>query len=462
MATDDDVEANRVSFCLSNNRSSVSHKRPLSCNQKAALDGLRFRKTVRQDTPGVLPPLSTPMNASPHLTYSLPTQSRDASTAFRFIPPSTTPIGTVLVPNSSPSSSDNQHHQHLHYQDSSFHEMPVSVGPSQRTSWNQPNQPPHTDPLLASSGFVDSSKPNHASFTRNPVGDTRKLLDMDEQADDGPPRKRINRGDQPPHAGVTNGAMLAPDSPEVQRLGHRRSATVGSSSDDSMLDARQSPLDLPVPSARPRIVRGQRPGSLQPTVQKDVPHFKDAFAVFRISNIEKDLNHLRAAWDQALGDSKKATELLHDPSWRPSPSLHDSDSPMKLPETRTETGRVAEVDEATKASRAALKEKAKKSSIYANRTVLDTTQTTPRPSSSITHVASPLSPSTPPINPPRRKRLKQVLLSESEHSASDDDEHSRSSSPPASSTEQSAFDYINTANSEALQELTGESLTLWL
>ncbi|KIO10144.1 hypothetical protein M404DRAFT_130812 [Pisolithus tinctorius Marx 270] len=175
---------------------------------------------------------------------------------------------------------------------------------------------------------------------------------------------------------------------------------------------------------------------------------KDAFTKFKILNPERDPVLVQAAWVQAGGDIKKATDLLHDPSWKPPPPVRRQSPSMLVSDVPNETGRVAEVDEATKASRAAMKEKAKKSSIYANRVVLDITPTTPIASTSF--VASPMSPSTPLIKPPRRRRLNAALMSDSEES--DTDSRSYSKRLPV---ERSAFDYFNTAKSDALQELTG-------
>jgi SWI/SNF-related matrix-associated actin-dependent regulator 1 of chromatin subfamily A len=283
---------------------------------------------------------------------------------------------------------------------------------------------------------------------------------VDGYAEDGPPRKRVNRGG--PNDTLPVLGTRAPDSPEIQRLGQRRKANVSlgglsTSSDDSMPDIRHY-LE-PSVTGRSRILRGQRPGSSEPTEPRDTTHNKDAFAMFRLSNIERDVNLVQAAWTQAGGEEKKATSLLDDPSWKPPPFSIESKSPKLniAPDPPVETGRVAEVDEATKASRAALKEKAKKSSIYANRAVLDTNQSTPISAvsaSSIPMVASPTSPSTPLIVP-RRRRVNKVVISDSDQS--DEDEAGDSQSPPVNITERGALDFLNTANIEGLQELTGKT-----
>ncbi|KAH0827825.1 putative snf2 family dna-dependent atpase [Lanmaoa asiatica] len=286
------------------------------------------------------------------------------------------------------------------------------------------------------------------------------LSEVDGYAEDGPPRKRINRGGPSDTLPVLN--THTPDSPEIQRLGQRRKVNVSlgglsTSSEDSMPDIRQS-LE-PSIIGRSRILRGQRPGSSELTEPRDTTQNKAAFAMFRLSNIERDVNLVQAAWAQASGDEKRATSLLDDPLWKP-PSFSTEFKSPKLnaaPDHPVETGRVAEVDEATKANRAALREKAKKSSIYANRGVLDTqsTPTSAFPTSSIPMVASPTSPSTPLVVP-RRRRVNQVVISDSDQSDSED-EAGRSQGPPMNDAERGALDFLNTANTDGLQELTGKT-----
>ncbi|KAF9241553.1 SNF2 family N-terminal domain-containing protein [Melanogaster broomeanus] len=189
----------------------------------------------------------------------------------------------------------------------------------------------------------------------------------------------------------------------VQRPGQRRKT-------NTSLDIRQY-LETPT-AGRSRIVQS-----------KDATQSKEAFTKFKISNIEQDISIVQAAWDEAGGDVRKATYLLDDPSWKPRPLPVKSKSPSTaapdLP--LVETGRVAE-------------EKAKKA-------VLDTNQATPTSAVSMPMVASPT-------------RVNKVLISDSEQSDSDD-ERSRSKRPSMNDTEKAALDYLNTANSDSLQELTG-------
>lgn len=396
---------------------------------------------------------------NPALLFSAPPpQSRDASTSTHYYPHSTpsTSHGIVLVPNSSPETNYQSYPSH---QQQNTHDALSVAGPSHYNPWSQPAQPHHPDPLSASSGFVNGGRAVYASFTRNYGGDIRRLSEVDGYAEDGPPRKRINRGGSADALPVVN--AHPPDSPEIQRLGQRRKANMSlgglsTSSDDSMPDIRQS-LE-PSINGQSRILRGLRPDSLEPTEPRDTTYNKDAFAKFRLSNIERDINLVQAAWTQAGGDEKKATYFLDDPLWKPHSLSAESRSPKLNAATdhAAETGRVSEVDEATKANRAALREKAKKSSIYANRAVLDTNQPTPTSAvstSSIPMVASPTSPSTPLVIP-RRRRVNQVVFSDSDESDSEDGA-GRSQNAPVDDTEGRALNFLNTANTDGLQELTG-------
>lgn len=222
-----------------------------------------------------------------------------------------------------------------------------------------------------------------------------------------------------------------------------------------MLDVRSS---LEGPSKR--IVRGQRPDHAD----------SYEFTVFQLSHPGRDLVTLRAAWNEANGNDNKASLLLSDSSWKPQSTSTPSNSaaivkapsvPAPEPLTVETTGRVEEVDEATKTQRAALREKAKKSSIYANRATLDTTRSPAVANILIPRAMSPASPSTPVIMAPRRKRPKKLILSDDEAEASEsDDELPRARQNGEISRERAAFEYFNQANADAIQELTGMSFLL--
>lgn len=137
---------------------------------------------------------------------------------------------------------------------------------------------------------------------------------------------------------------------------------------------------------------------------------------------------------------------MQDKNWTPS-----------VAKVEKEVGRVKEIEEANKAQRAAVREKGKMSAIYANRPVLDTTAaSTPPTSKAAAATDTALSPSTPFIPAARNKRVKRLVLSESEEE-SDDEEDARDVKKQKIGTanETRVLDYFNTRTKAALQELTG-------
>ncbi len=143
---------------------------------------------------------------------------------------------------------------------------------------------------------------------------------------------------------------------------------------------------------------------------------------------------------------------MSDPTWIPS----SSSSPDKV--EKDDVGRVKEVEEATRALRMAAKEKGKKSMIYANRIALETkTQSTPKIEGT-TSIDTSQTPLTPIITRGRRKRPKALVLeSESEGEAqSSDDGRATKRDRIENSHESRALDFLNTKNSEGIQELTGK------
>ncbi|KAH7927144.1 hypothetical protein BV22DRAFT_1193850 [Leucogyrophana mollusca] len=431
-------------------------------SRKNNLDQFKFKKTAPQNAASSATTSVTTVKGS--LGTSLPSypapplQSRDATMQSRYFPGAPSSNGTVLVPSSSPLAPDAgyQHYQPPFAQNL-FDSFPMA-GPSQPNPWSQSSQAARVDPLSASSGFVNHNAPVYPNFTRPPWGgDTRRVSDVEGMGDDGPPRKRINRG--PPLDATSKGPADAPGSPDIQRLGYRRNQLsqstggLSTSSEESMPDIRHS-LDGP---SKPRIIRGQRPATEE---RIETPQSDKAYNIFKMGYPERADPVIRAAWDQANGDKQMAHKLLKDPSFGTFPATTESTKPSSntAPEPPpAEIGRVAELDEATKAVRAALREKGKKSSIYANRAVLDTTQSTPLASNAaLPVVASPLSPSTPAVLP-RRKRPKKMVIDSDEEEAMSDPEEERSSSrsAKATSSEVKTLDYFNKAGREGLQELTG-------
>ncbi|KAG2059174.1 hypothetical protein BDR06DRAFT_949847 [Suillus hirtellus] len=435
--------------------SSMSVDDVTSSRKTTAVGGLRFQKKPNKDGSEATNSSAATSNVA-YPSFVPPPQSRDATAPARYHPPATPSRGIVLVPNSSPLPQDASHHQsyrphHLQYAQGSS----STTGPNHPNLWSQSGPSAVPDVLSSSSGFVHGGASAHASFTRQSrpwAGDVRPLSEVESFGDEGPPRKRINRGT--PSDSLPLG-MVTPGSPDIQHPGQRRKQNVNAerqshSSDESMLDVRSS---LEGPSKR--IVRGQRPDHTDSYV----------FTVFQLSHPGHDLATLKAAWNEANGNDNKASLLLSDSSWKPQSTSTPSNSaiaikapsmPAPEPPTVENTGRVEEVDEATKTQRAALREKAKKSSIYANRATLDTTRSPAIPNIPISRAMSPASPSTPAIMAPRRKRPKKLILSDDEAEASESEEElPRTRQNGEISRERAAFEYFNQANADAIQELTG-------
>jgi SWI/SNF-related matrix-associated actin-dependent regulator 1 of chromatin subfamily A len=220
---------------------------------------------------------------------------------------------------------------------------------------------------------------------------------------------------------------------------------MSSSSDDSLPDI---PRIVAGPS-KPRIMKG-RPSTPDASPAND-PSTDPKFIRFKVTMPLESPARIQNAWIQAKGDVKKATELLSDPSWVAPRRVQDD-----------VTGRVREIDEATKAQRMAAKEKGKKSMIYANRPVLEAKPgiSTPPVSKRVIDLtaASPAAPITPLVPPARRKRVKKLVVNSDSEGAfqdSDEDERTNKRGRIDITNESRALDYFNTAGAEALQELTG-------
>jgi SWI/SNF-related matrix-associated actin-dependent regulator 1 of chromatin subfamily A len=120
------------------------------------------------------------------------------------------------------------------------------------------------------------------------------------------------------------------------------------------------------------------------------------------------------------------------------------------------------LEDARHAERAAAKEKAKKSMIYAARTNLAPRSVSPPPAqpSIITEVSSQQSPNSPIVSIGRLKRPKRIAESDDEQGKSESDEGSsrglhRAELIRTSSDEYRALAYFNGTSAEGLQELTG-------
>ena len=389
------------------------------------------------------PPSSSSATKPPQYPQQ-PAQSRDAThepvvpsryfTNVNFPP---TLNNEILVPDSSPLGPSHPNYSPpQNRQKANGFQFPPS-SPVPIAPWHQSRPPSgpapyfRDDALSAPSGFTNgqSYRP-HAH---------RPLSAVDSPSDDSRPRKRINRGPQSPDP-----IDLTLSSPEALKPAQRR--RVVSSSDDSEL-----PSSAPSNSLR-RV--GGPPDSSTDDEEKRV------YTRFRVSNPQYPPDLIDAAWKEARRNEEAALRLLQNPSWKPKAPEHPSPAKAIRSEPST-TGRVKEVEEAHKAQRAAVKEKSKKSSIYANRLALDLKNQRPvtPPPKSQPKIETPIEIDSPtsPIVPIRRKRVKRLVESESEAEGSGD--NSRRSSPvPDEPTEYEtrALEFFNTSKLEELQELTGK------
>ena len=414
--------------------------------KRAALEELRLSKNVRHSP--------SPVPAAPpcHQSYAAPPpQSRDATVSSRFFPVSPSSNAIVLVPNSSPLRPDTQSRPYYPHSETPIHDL-ASVQPSRppNGAWSHPQWNHSVDPLSAPSGFVFNGAAN-ASFRNGRFGTESSSSSVTER-DEGPPRKRQNRG---PSEDAFD-AMDVLSSPEIRRATHRRRIASGGTdiqsvtSDDSLPEVQV--VSGPSTSRLTKIPLTPSPSSssVASTLTDEAK-----FIRFKYTMPQYAPDRVHAAWVQANGDVKRATALLGDPSWSPpSPSSKLLQDAM---------GRVHGLDEESRARRAAAKEKGKKSMIYANRSNLENSTlivSTP-PSSKRPLEISPLSPETPIIRPPQRKRLKKMVIdSDSEANEESDNDARRNRS--GTSDEMRALNYLNTSGPEALQEFTGKPMYVGL
>lgn len=287
------------------------------------------------------------------------------------------------------------------------------------------------------------------------------------------PRKRQNRGDSPPSPDPID-LFDTPGSPEIVRPGQRRkpnasvlSSSVSSSvsSDESLLE---SSREVAGPS-KPRLVRGERTSSpalrFTPEYSHAPPQNDAKLNMFKFSHPEHPPARVVAAWQHSGGDEAKATVLLGDPSWHPPTPKPSPIAMVKRIQKSAELGRVKEVDDASKAERARVREIGRKSMIYAKPGSSVATPPTSKAipnlvkSSSATPVPlrqpTPTTPDSPEVIRAPGKRIKRKVIesdSEPDYAESDED---KGDSEPDDANEQAAFDYLNSSSSEALQELTG-------
>ncbi|KAI0355573.1 hypothetical protein OH77DRAFT_1479228 [Trametes cingulata] len=429
-----------------------------AASRKAALEQLKFKKTQKLQNASSshsVSPAPPSWSNGDAAVVAPPAQSRDATATSRYFSIQPSSSGTVLVPSSSPARPD-----------------PANTPANLNSAWNlfddevpgltrsEPQaRPPSypSDPFTMPSGFRPPPGVSNASSTRSSSVNSRKISETEDAEEGDRPRKRLNMG---PTASRDQIDFLTPSSPDVrkaaQRLPGHDTSLSSLSSDDSLPEFKA----LSNGAANLRIVRDQsRPAEHKPSSSSSTQTTIDegGWTRFRLTHIELDTEVVRAAWNEAAGDASKASALLADPAWKPKPKT----PPPKDPEPTSETGRVKEIVEASKAQRLAAKEKGKKSMIYKNR-VIDGKPTsaagpsTPPPASKSTPMVVD-TPMSPEVVKPRAKRLKRkVVDSDSEPEFVESDEEALpQTSRGGISDEQRALDYFNETSAEGLQELTG-------
>ncbi|KAJ3748791.1 SNF2 family N-terminal domain-containing protein [Lentinula detonsa] len=365
-----------------------------------------------------------------------PAQSRDATFSSRFFPPTPgSSNDTVLVPSSSPLHSPVNGNTRQPYTQPRWPDVAFRNGGAHAGSWNSAQLAPGYDPLTVSSGFTSQSNAQKASNLRqfSPGG-----------SDDGRPKKRPNLSDISP----TLALAQSPDSPGIQRPGQRRRMLVDAGSTSSEESTPES-------SSRTRLVRGRPADSAEPPLPSAPadPFSDPKFIRFNMTMPGVPSNRVKAAWLQAKQDVRLATKLASDDSWVPNPTPHSSPLSSKAP---TEIhGKVDGLEAAHKAKLAAMKEKSKKSSIYAKRP--NAPKIAPPATPVVKHPIDLIIESPAVSQPIRRKRNKNMIVdsdSEAEMNVSED-ERSHKRSRQESNHELRVLNFFNTQSSEALLELTG-------
>ncbi|KAG6869134.1 hypothetical protein C0993_001699 [Termitomyces sp. T159_Od127] len=423
-------------------------------NKKTALEQLRLsRQQLSASQKSMTGPSSAPGGSS--LIFLPPAQSRDATVPSRYFPPTPSSNGTILVPSSSPLSADGSYTAYRPYSNHYSHDVAPgpSANPSNTLISSTRGRSMVSDPLAAPSGFISTGGHPHASLRRPRNGDEGQFGLM---KDNSPPRKRLNMGS----TFDASDLLESPPSPEIQRPGQRRRVmnhsveSNSATSDDSLPEV----VEIGAGPSKPRIKRGRSPS---PDTSSNLDPTSDTkFIRFRLTMPMESPNRVEAAWKSTGGDVKKATDLLSDPTWVPPPPTN-----VETEANKDAFGRVKEIDEATRAKREAVKEKGKKSLIYANRTNLDikppSISTPPQVNRVVDlTVATPTSPETPVVAP-RRKRVQKMRVdsdSDGDFIESDVDEGQGSQGRADLSNDIRALEYFNMSSADGLQELSGCTL----
>ncbi|KAF7782591.1 hypothetical protein Agabi119p4_1967 [Agaricus bisporus var. burnettii] len=403
-----------------------------AANKKAALEQLRFNKNkqaAQQNATSAA--LQFPSANQP------PAQSRDGTITSKFFPATPPSPGNVLVPNSSPLGQENLQLSYEPYGYRRMHDVAPLANGAHASAWSPNLAFMAADALSAPSGLIPARPASFHAPTRRQWSSSEGPHDANKE--EGPPRKRLNRG--PPNDAT-------PFSPPLPNESHRPSPrprtvsdTISISSEDSLPD-----LSRLASSSNSRIIHKHSSSTDIPADPFNDPEF----IKLNMTMPGESVTRIRAAWKQSGYNFQRATALMANPSWSPSAS-----SPEKS--EKEDIGRVKEVEEAFRAQKIAVKEKGKKSMIYANRLALETkSQSTPK-NDGIQVIDMIQTPNTPVIAP-RRKRLKTLVIDSDSEAEVEDDENSedgRKHERIESNDEIRALNYLNTTSREGIQELTG-------
>lgn len=413
-------------------------------SQKLALETLKFKKSQKSRSTPVdsTASSSSSVTPSPAAFNAPPPQSRDASIPSRYFLSTPVSQGTVLVPSSSPLKPDANYRSYRSYNHFQNVDMEVIPGLIHTNGWGT-GESFGGDPLSAPSGFANYNGTPHASLPRQRGDQARRMSDVEGMEGDGPSRKRL-RGEsqQAPN-------MNSPGSPDIRlpdqrnRMSHNSAAGLSISEEETMPEIR----DLFDSPSKPHIVheRLDSHGSTSlVTPQAEIEDLK--FTRFALTMPQHRKDVVRLAWQQTSGDARKASDLLQDTGWLRNPSGSTQPSPEVI-------GRVKEIDEVTKAQRAAARELGKSSLIYANRPA-PRISTPPTSKGAIPIISSPVTPLSPDVSRPRAKRAKKIVVDSDSETEAEDIRHV-SKRQKVTSDENRALDYLNNAGSDGLQELTG-------
>jgi SWI/SNF-related matrix-associated actin-dependent regulator 1 of chromatin subfamily A len=500
---------------MSTTSESAANKRPFS--------DLKFTKNKKQRTSSPAVEASSSSSSLDVPPYGeVPTQSRDASMSSRYF--TTTPLtpssqGKVLVPESSPLESNSSYRP---YQPYSFNSGPGSSSAvtvfNHNNAWG-PSRPPSDSDVKPSSSSSENAfiarlnastlsngEPSHRPNSISRLGRLTELNGAAGSPDQldllsspaspaliKPGQKRPGRrkgpimsseeeDDELPSVSVmnpTNGASSSSDAPSKPRI-VRGGTTLPPSS---------SPP--PNPSSSTGSTSSSAPGATTnnaPSSSTTDAPCDPAYTLFAFEYPSAPPERKIWAWNRANGVTKVAHQYMSMPYDKP-PLLKPADG----------VGRVTQRDEEAKARRQADRDRAAKSAIYgareslgkkplstptrafspANSTASSSKAPTsrarsPTASGSVAkkRILSPasskadvldltVSPASPVVQAPRRKRIRRLVASSdedevevvSQEDSDDDEEPVRRSKPTPNQA--SVLDFFNQKSSEAVQELTG-------